>query len=355
MAGGSEVHQIRCVNEALLPKAQSSQGLFPSPHSSGDAPFFVLHYSDDLCVGQATGLVTHSDTLGLHTSKWNFIIKLLKVDSPITHTMNYCTSSLKPFPAQEVWDSGEGDDSGLLVFSHISIVAVQKGEIYQGTSKSKPKDTDKASVIKELSPVPRGDVFPPCSSNLTRAPEIYIKIPNIALYAPDAKDIIPQRLLHEAKIYELLREHPHPNLGQSLGCVVGEDGRLGGLALFKYKSTHSERTHDISSFDLDQREQCIAAVKSALEHLHSWGLAHNDLSLLNIMFTDKGEPVLLDFDTCHPVRTELKTGGQIGEWKGIPRAVYKASSTECDLKALEDLDMWLENKYEEMKESVSNE
>ncbi|KAF5654615.1 serine threonine kinase [Fusarium sp. NRRL 25303] len=252
--------------------------------------------------------------------------------------------SLKPFSAHEVWKSGEGDDSSSFVFSHTSIVAVQNGEIYQGTSKSKPKDIDEASIIKELSPVPREDIFPPCPSNLTRAPEIYIKIPDIALYAPDAKNIIPQRLLYEARIYEILRENPHPNLGQSLGCVVAEDGRLEGLALFKYKSTLFERAHDPSSFGLGQREQCIAAVKSVLEHLHSLMLAHNDLSPLNVMFTDKDEPVLLDFDTCHPIGTELKKGGQIGEWQGIPHAVYKESSTECDLKALEYLDMWLRSK-----------
>ncbi|KAF5620147.1 3-phosphoinositide-dependent kinase [Fusarium sp. NRRL 52700] len=268
--------------------------------------------------------------------------------------MNYYTSSLKPYSAHAVWKSDEGDVSELLVFSHTSIVAVQNGEIYQGTNTSKPKDIDKASIIKEFSPVPREDVFPSFPSNLTRAPEIYIKVPDVALYAPGDKGSIPQLLLHEAKIYEILREHPHPSLGQSLGCVVGADGRLEGLALLKYKTTISERAHDIS-FDLSQREQCIAAVESALEHLHSLGLAHNDMSPFNIMFTDKGEPVLLDFDTYHPIETGLNKRGKVGEWQGIPRAVYKESSTECDLKALDYLDMWLKNKYEEMKESVANE
>ncbi|KAF5641856.1 kinase-like domain protein [Fusarium tjaetaba] len=171
---------------------------------------------------------------------------------------------------------------------------------------------------------------------------------------PRRQGYYSQLLLHEAKIYEILREHPHPNLGQSLGCVVGEDGRLEGLALLKYKTTLSERAHDIS-FGLGQREKCIAAIKSVLEHLHSLGLAHNDLSPSNIMFTDKGEPVLLDFDACHPVGTELDKGGHVGDWQGISRVVYKESSTECDLKALEYLDTWLKNKYEEMKESISNE
>ncbi|PNP73731.1 hypothetical protein FNYG_12921 [Fusarium nygamai] len=269
--------------------------------------------------------------------------------------MNYCTISLKPFTAHEIWKSSEGDDSGLLTFSHTSIVAVQNGEIYQGTSKSRPKDIDEASIMKELSRVPRADIFPPCPWNFTRAPQIYIKLPDVSLYTPGAKNDIPQLLLHEAKIYEILREHPHPNLGQSQGCVVAEDGRLEGLALLKYKTTLFERAHDVSSFDLGQREQCISIIKSALEHLHSLGLAHNDLSPFNIMVMDKGEPVLLDLDVCHPVGTELDKGGQVGDWQGISRAVYKESSTECDLKALEHLDMWLKNKYEEMKESVSDE
>ncbi|KAG5752309.1 hypothetical protein H9Q72_006812 [Fusarium xylarioides] len=224
--------------------------------------------------------------------------------------MNYCTSFLKPFSAHEVWKSREGDDSGQLVFSHTSIVAVQNDEIYQGTSKSKPRDIDKASTIKEISPVPREDIFLPCPSNFTRVPEIYIKLPDVALYTPGAKDDIPQLLLHEAKIYEILREHPHPNLGQSLGCVVGEDDRLEGLALIKYKTTLFEHAHDISSLDFGQRDKCIAALKSTLKHLHSLRLAHNDLSPLNVMFTDKGKPILLNFNAYHPIETKLDKGEQ---------------------------------------------
>ncbi|EWG50967.1 hypothetical protein FVEG_16721 [Fusarium verticillioides 7600] len=197
-------------------------------------------------------------------------------------------------------------------------------------------------------------MFPPCPANLTRAPQVYIKILDFALYSPGDKDSIPQLLLNEAEIYEILLQYPHPNMSQSLGCIVGGDGRLEGLSLLKYKSTLFERAHDISSFDLDQCKQCIAALKSALEHLHSLGLAHNDLSAFNIMFTDNGEPVLLDFDTSHPAGTVLDKGGQVSGWQGIPRALYKESSTECDLEALEYLDMWLKNNFEAMNESVSN-
>ncbi|KAF5576530.1 serine threonine kinase [Fusarium pseudoanthophilum] len=121
--------------------------------------------------------------------------------------MNYCASSLKPFSAHEIWKSGKDDDSGHLVFSHTSIVAVQNGGIYYGTSESKPKEIDEASIIKELCLIPRENVFPPCPSTLTRAPEIYIKIPDVSLYSLGDKDTIPQLLLHEAKIYEILRQH----------------------------------------------------------------------------------------------------------------------------------------------------
>ncbi|KAH8675033.1 hypothetical protein BGZ61DRAFT_591350 [Ilyonectria robusta] len=98
-----------------------------------------------------------------------------------------------------------------------------------------------------------------------------------------------RRHLHEAEIYETLQEHPHPSLGRSLGCVVSRDDRTTGFVLLKYKATLFERAHDASSFGLDERSQCISAIKSALDHLHSLGLAH--LSPLNVMFTDKGEPV----------------------------------------------------------------
>ncbi|CAJ0549807.1 Ff.00g034200.m01.CDS01 [Fusarium sp. VM40] len=266
--------------------------------------------------------------------------------------MDYCTSSLKPFSANEVWEASAGDDTKL-VFSHTTIVAVQNHQVYQGTSKNRLEGIDKTTIIKQLSPIPREDIYPPCPPQLTRAPEIYIKVPDLKLYSPERKGIIAQRLLHEAGIYQTLREHPHPNLGQSLGCVVGRDGLLQGLALFKYKTTLFEMAHDVS-FELGQRDKCITAIKSALDHLHTLGLAHNDLSPLNIMFTDDGEPVLLDFDTCHPIGMNLEKGGKVGEWEGIASAVYNESSVKCDLKALEHLNLWLEKKYEEMNAVVSN-
>ncbi|CAG7557894.1 unnamed protein product [Fusarium equiseti] len=267
--------------------------------------------------------------------------------------MNYCTTSLKPFSANEVCKVSEGDEPKL-VFTYTAIVAVQNNQVYQGISNARLKDIDKATIVQDLSPIPREDIFPLCPSNLTRAPEIFIKVPDLALYSPEHKDVIANRLLHEANIYETLRKHPHPGLGQSLGCIVAQDGRLEGLALFKYSMTLFERAYDASSFGLDLRDECMTAIKSAVKHLHSLGLAHNDLSPLNIMFGKDGKPVLLDFDTCHPVGTKLDKGGNVGEWEGIASAVYKESSVECDEKALEYLEAWLQDKYKEIKEVESN-
>lgn len=124
--------------------------------------------------------------------------------------------------------------------------------------------------------------------------------------------------------------------------------------LIKYKATLFERAHNASSFGLEEHSWCVSAIKSALDHLHSLELAHNDLSPLNVMFTDKGEPVLLDFDTCHAVGTKLEKGGNVGEWEGIPADVFKESSIECDEKALDYLSVWLKTKCEGMKKLVSS-
>ncbi|KAJ5501026.1 hypothetical protein N7527_012147 [Penicillium freii] len=261
--------------------------------------------------------------------------------------MNSTETSRTIFSAEEVWKEDEHSE---LVFLRTAIVAFKGDTAYHGTTTARKKDIDKETVLKELSPIPREDIYPQFSPHLTRAPEVYIKIPNLSLYSPGSKLDISALLLHEAEIYEILREHPHPTLGRSLGSVVSEDGRITGLALVKYDSTMFERSFDPLSFGEEQANRCMEALEAGVQHLHSLGLAHNDLSPLNVMFSDEGEPVLIDFDTCHPIGTTLTKGGCVGEWEdGIPVAVYENSSTECDKAALEHMRMWLKKKYDGMQ------
>jgi RIO-like serine/threonine protein kinase len=45
-------------------------------------------------------------------------------------------------------------------------------------------------------------------------------------------------------------------------------------------------------------EQLILRVLKVVRQLHSFGFAHGNLHPSNILITDKGEPVLIDFETC---------------------------------------------------------
>jgi serine/threonine protein kinase len=62
----------------------------------------------------------------------------------------------------------------------------------------------------------------------------------------------------------------------------------------------------------------MAAPESAIKHLHSHGLAHNNLTSSNIMVNKEGIPVLIDFGECQPIGSHLKyirgtPGWNIGE------------------------------------------
>ncbi len=96
----------------------------------------------------------------------------------------------------------------------------------------------------------------------------------------------------------------------------------------------------------------MQGLKAGVNHLHALGLAHNDINPLNVMFSDSGEPVLLDFDTCQPLGTELSKGGGVGEWEGIAVKQFKVSSIECDEAALEFVGKWLEQKFEELTSTL---
>lgn len=246
--------------------------------------------------------------------------------------------------AHEVWQCSNG-----AVFSHTAIVAFDGDTAYYGKITTRETEIDKDAVLKDLQPIPRENLYPQFSSHLTRAPdidmphpEVYIKTPDLKQYSPDNGQVLADRLLNEAEIHEILLKHPHPCLDQSLGCVVGNDGRIMGLMFRKY----GRNMWDQKSFRKGQLNRCIEALEDALQHLHDLGLAHNDVSPLWVMSKDDGKPVLTDFSTCQYIGTKLTKGGQIGAWQNcIPLAEYESSSADCDKAQMEYLIAALERRH----------
>ncbi|GAO19885.1 uncharacterized protein UV8b_06042 [Ustilaginoidea virens] len=208
-------------------------------------------------------------------------------------------------------------------------------------------------LIKLLRPIPREKIYPEFpTEELTRyepqqqgnGPAPYLKAPKPGHYQ-DGSDDLASRLLNEAMIYEKVLNNPHPNLASYLGCVV-EEGRIVRLALKRYNESIDDRCQRASpdEFTLGQRMACMDQIEAAAEHLHSLGLAHNDISPSNIMFDDDGRPVLIDFDACAPLGDPLAKGGLVTGWKG-PIAgeglEFKQSSAICDKLAIQEIRKYL--------------
>jgi hypothetical protein len=184
----------------------------------------------------------------------------------------------------ETAQSFTGDD-GDLVFSH-TIVILKKGEdfFFASVKGRYQSTTDINPELLKPNQIPAEAIWPLYSLNLTEASEplplnSYVK--HLALVSYDeGDDFLSNTLLQEARIYEILRTHPHPNIAQHRSCVVCK-GRITGLCLAKYDLTLADRLKDLKR-PLDM-ERCLDGMRHGIQHLHSLGLIHNDIKPLNIM------------------------------------------------------------------------
>jgi len=107
-------------------------------------------------------------------------------------------------------------------------------------------------------------------------------------------------MLAEIQALELMRCSPHPHLPTYLGCLV-ERGCpwVSGIILKRYP----ERLNDVASSDgltATDGLRIISELESAIAHLHSLGVAHNDVSPYNVMLDGDLRTILVDFGVCLP-------------------------------------------------------
>lgn len=200
-----------------------------------------------------------------------------------------------------------------------------------------------------LSPIPDEDIFPdlPRNEKLTVAPEplagdFYIKRPRLSMYdvykEHDILSVLPSLLLEEAHALQIVSQRPHPNIIGYHGCRVRR-GRITGLVLDRYENDLNHYLKDgIGTID---KEAFMAALGSAVHHLHSLGMAHNDINPANIMVTEGGMPVLVDFGSCREVGHKMTTS------RGTPGWVdeeddYTTSEERHDVFALGKIRTWLD-------------
>lgn len=233
---------------------------------------------------------------------------------------------------------------GKMRFSYVRVFAQQDGLLYSGKwphRSGSPKVLDDLQEVEQISTEDRGP-----EANATWS-AVYVKTPSLLAYIDGKLD---EQIAREVEMCEILRKNPHPNIATYYGYQETH-GRVSGLCFKRYKSTLLETVNPLrlgkSAFLSSKRElvregmrDCLDGIWSAIIHLHSLGIVHNDVNPANIMLDEDGTFILIDFDSCRFIGEHLRITGtkRTHHWHD---PVVEVSTPKNDLDALEDLRIWL--------------
>jgi serine/threonine protein kinase len=279
--------------------------------------------------------------------------------SPAMHSIcpQYPIPSAKIIESSEVFEEVDGKYQ----FTKVLIVCQAGNQLYHGTLIGRPSLLSKINIKdhQDVIPIPKTAYQPRFKSFITKAPvplpdDCYVKRPSLICYdrvrSSGNPYRIAQHLLQEINVYEVLRQHPHPNVATYLGCEVQEESYITGICLIRYPETlmkrvnprgHMKRAFKYDPKTLKDREKVLHGIKSGISHLHSLGLVFNDLNPSNIMLLDDDTPIIVDFDSCRRIGQDLKGVGRTYEWFDEQVSI---SCLQNDLDALKEITEWLSEK-----------
>lgn len=220
--------------------------------------------------------------------------------------------------------------------------------LYFGQTSRNKRELTLQEFRHALERIPDEEVYPniPSQPPLTHAPDsidhpTYIKRPGLNSFEDmRGTPFVPKAILQETLIMEQISKAAHPNIIHYYGCRTRR-GRICAIVLEELEQTLTQLT-PTTEFDTLDKTKFADGVESALEHLHSLGLAHNDLNPDNIMIRrgkdDEIHPVLIDFGSCQPFGKPLDSLGTVG-WYDKP---FFHSELEHDTFGLAKLRRWLE-------------
>ncbi|RDW63151.1 uncharacterized protein DSM5745_10262 [Aspergillus mulundensis] len=186
---------------------------------------------------------------------------------------------------------------------HVQVFVLQAGILYTGrwtTRFAPPKTLEDLQEVKQIPTEDRGPEVNP--SWLA----VYVKTPSLLAYI---NGNLEKQMARKVETCEILRRNPHPNIATYYG-YTGAHGRVSGLCFKRYTSKLLEAVNlqglgkvafRSSAREL-VRENMISGldgVLAAIKHLHSLGLAHNDINPANIM-VDEDDQVTMYKQYCPP-------------------------------------------------------
>ncbi|CAG7988632.1 unnamed protein product [Penicillium nalgiovense] len=250
----------------------------------------------------------------------------------------------------EVWEQHD-DETGEVQQTSFALFDSNKS-FYYGMLETPKTGITFGQVTKALNSVPDEEVFtrwPAPGIELIQAPatlteDFYIKRPNPQMYKVmkehNALSQLSATLLAEAQVLQSLSQHPHPNIIRYHGCRALR-GYFIGIVIDKHPGDlHSYLKNRVGTIE---KRSFIAALESALRHLHARGLAHNDLTPHNILVSKEGMSILTDFAGCQPIGTNLKHIRRTHGWIDGEIKDHNTSRKEHDVSALAKISAWMDN------------
>lgn len=256
-------------------------------------------------------------------------------------------TSLRDLTIIEAWDSGANAPK-YITFYHVT----NNEEVYFGQSSKNKRGMTPAEYRAALEHIKDDEIYPevPTDIQLTIAPEglddssAFVKRPGLNCYETmKGSNFIPKALLEETLVMEHLSKSPHPSIIGYYGCRVRR-GRITAILLERLDQTLTQCASTPGFQQLD-KAKFVEALESAVSHLHSLGLAHNDINPDNIMIKD-GMPVLIDFGSCQPFGKRLQSLGTEGWYEEM----FFTSEKNHDTYSLGKLREWLQNRSESRRD-----
>lgn len=170
--------------------------------------------------------------------------------------------------------------------------------------------------------------------------DVFLKQHSLVVSDPDLLEDVEftkSYLETELRVCELLRKFPHPNLAKYLGCRV-QAGRVTGIYYERFnvylQEPRKKRVPVVRYID---------EIRKGLDHLHSLGFCHNDMSPYNVMLKDDDTAVIIDFDGCLPAGEETIKEACTGFSRDLG-----VSEEENDWFGLQRIEGWMHEWNESM-------
>ncbi|KAJ4314361.1 hypothetical protein N0V84_008941 [Fusarium piperis] len=251
-------------------------------------------------------------------------------------------NDFKDFNAFEQIGVFNSADNSQYWYTFVMMVDQDSYAVWVGTINAPKDQVSLEQAVNCLHRIPDTAIYPPvtpdmqvvAASGFTLDEETWFKQPLIRYYEKTRHPTkTADMFVHEIKAHHIVEKNPHRNLVKFKGCLE-KDGLVVGILQERYPMTLNWRVRAWSQPPYDATA-LYNDIEAGMKHLHSLGLAHNDLKSTNIMVDAEGRAVIIDLGAAKPLGEHLD---QVG-WQDGFQMTSCVGNDEIGLRLIKE---WLQ-------------